>query len=68
MSTMPEIQKSNTTRPRFDAPDLSKLKARSTLSGRNRTCAICGVAFPDSLFQQHVAEAHGARNKEPMHQ
>ena len=64
---MPEIQKSITTRPRFDAPDMSKLKARSTLTGGNRTCAICGVAYPDALFQQHAAEVHGARNKEPMH-
>jgi hypothetical protein len=67
MPIAPESQKTGTTRARFDAPDMAKLKARSTLTGGNRTCAICGVAYPDALFQQHVAEAHGARNKEPLH-
>lgn len=66
MATMPEVQKSSYAR-KYNAPDMSKVVSRSTLSGNNYTCAICSASVPKQLFKQHLAEAHGCVNKEPFH-
>ena len=66
MGTMPETQKSRTASVKHDAPDMSKIVSRSTLSGANYTCAVCGASIPKALFKQHLADAHGCVNKEPI--
>jgi hypothetical protein len=66
---MAENQKSQTTRVRLDSPDENKIIARSSLTGRNYTCAICSAVCTGlEQFKAHLAEVHNARNKEPQHQ
>ena len=65
---MPEIQKNVTTRPRYDAPDMSKMVARSSVAGDTYTCPVCSQQVKGLMqYQMHLTEAHGCRNKEPMH-
>jgi len=67
MPTMPEIQKSKTLRTRYNAPDLAKLVARSSVTGNRYTCPICSAQIYGKMeYQQHLRAPHKAANKEPQ--
>ena len=67
MAKMPEIQKSSTQTRRYNAPDMSKVIARSTLTGNNYTCPFCSATVSKQQYVQHLAEQHACVNKEPFH-